>query len=267
MTGEADLSKWLKLLLISALGWDACQLTALGDEAPAHVRLDVAIGGLTAEGNLPQSSAFCLPKNLAAKLQDKSPEITWSSGPARTKSYALLMVDPDVPADLSLMNKPGVTIPADAPRMNIYHWVLIDIPADFRTLPEGVEGNRFTPGGKPIGPAAYGLRGSNDYWPYFNKNPNAPAAMRGPYGGYDGPCPPSNDVRVHTYKFEVYALDVKTLGLSGQFFATDVLKAMQGHVLAQGEAAAKYILDESLSQKNIGPSGLGAAAEGIDLPK
>jgi hypothetical protein len=48
---------------------------------------------------------------------------------------------------------------------------------------------------------------------------------------------------VHTYKFQVYALDIATLGLSGQFFAPDVLRTMNGHILAQGEAAAKFTFD------------------------
>jgi hypothetical protein len=48
---------------------------------------------------------------------------------------------------------------------------------------------------------------------------------------------------VHTYRFQVYALDVPTLGLSGQFFAPAILSAMNGHILAQGEAAAKFTFD------------------------
>ncbi len=64
--------------------------------------------------------------------------------------------------------------------------------------------------------------------------------MRGPYGGYDGPCPPSNDLLVHTYRFEVFALDVAKLPVGGQFFAPAVLRAIRGHVLASGETAAKF---------------------------
>jgi phosphatidylethanolamine-binding protein (PEBP) family uncharacterized protein len=106
----------------------------------------------------------------------------------------------------------------------------------------------FVPAGpgdqcKPIGATALGVRGTNDYWPLFNKNPNMPPAMKGPYGGFDGPCPPANDALVHTYRFQVYALDVPSLGLSGQFFAPAVFAAMQGHVLATGEAAATFVDD------------------------
>jgi Raf kinase inhibitor-like YbhB/YbcL family protein len=194
---------------------------------------------LTPEGNLPLSTAFCLPPGMG-KPGDESPGIRWSAGPAGTKSYVIISTDPDVVQNLSLMNKPGVTIPADAPRMDIYHWVLIDIPAIQHHIPPGGDGAHFVPGGKPIGQAAYGVRGTNDYWPYFNKRPGAPAAMKGPYGGFDGPCPPKNDLLVHDYKFQVFALDVAKLPLSGQFFAPAVFKAMEGHVLARGEANAKF---------------------------
>jgi Raf kinase inhibitor-like YbhB/YbcL family protein len=209
---------------------------------PAHgaETLSVKIGGLTPAGYLPVSSAFCLPKGAAAKPQDKSPELTWSTGPAGTKSYVVIMVDPDVVKNLSLMNKPGVTIPADAPRMDIYHWVLTDISPAVTALPAGADGDGFKPGGKPIGKTSYGVRGTNDYWYLFNKNPKMPKTMAGPYAGYDGPCPPANDLLVHDYKFQVYALDVATLGLSGKFFAPAALKAMQGHVLAEGAASAKF---------------------------
>jgi Raf kinase inhibitor-like YbhB/YbcL family protein len=213
-------------------------LLAFGS-ARADAALTVTLEGLLPNGQLPLSTAFCLPKQGFVG-QDRSPGISWSSGPAGTKSYALIMVDPDVTADLSLMNKPGVTITADMPRQNIYHWILIDIPPAVRHLDPGVEGDGATPGGKPIGPGPVGIRGTNDYWPLFNKNPNMPPNMKGPYGGFDGPCPPSNDEKVHTYKFVVYALDVPTLHLSGQFFAPVVLAAMQGHILDQGEADAKF---------------------------
>jgi phosphatidylethanolamine-binding protein (PEBP) family uncharacterized protein len=41
--------------------------------------------------------------------------------------------------------------------------------------------------------------------------------MAGEYYGYDGPCPPWNDERVHTYVFTLYALDIPRLPLEGRF--------------------------------------------------
>jgi Raf kinase inhibitor-like YbhB/YbcL family protein len=224
------------------VGVTVAALTALHPVAAAPA-LTVTLDGLLPSGNLPISSAFCMPRGSGLVPQDKSPGLRWSAGPAGTKSYVVIMVDPDVTADLSLMNKPGVTIPLDAPRQNIYHWILINIPATVTALAPGSEGDGFVPTGKPIGPGPVGLRGTNDYWQLFNLNPNLPPERKGPYGGYDGPCPPANDLLVHTYKFQVFALDVDSLPLTGQFFAPAVIKAMAGHILAQGEADAKFTYD------------------------
>jgi Raf kinase inhibitor-like YbhB/YbcL family protein len=218
-------------------------LIAGSDAALAQQKLSVSLEDLTPAGYLPVSAAFCMPKGSGLAPGDRSPGVDWSAGPAGTQSYVVIMIDPDVPANLALMNKPGVVIPVGAPRMNIYHWVLIDIPAGVQRLAPGDDSDGFIPGGKPLGPSKIGVRGANDYWPLFNKSPGAPPAMKGPYGGYDGPCPPNNDERVHDYRFQVFALDIAQLPLSGQFFAPAVLAAIQGHVLAQGEADAKFTFE------------------------
>jgi Raf kinase inhibitor-like YbhB/YbcL family protein len=54
--------------------------------------------------------------------------------------------------------------------------------------------------------------------------------------GYGGPCPPSG---THRYFFKLYALD-KQLGLAEGATKADVAKAMEGHVLAQGELMGAY---------------------------
>jgi Raf kinase inhibitor-like YbhB/YbcL family protein len=208
----------------------------------AEPNLKVKLEDLTPAGRLPVYTAFCMPDGSGQKPLDRSPGLDWSAGPAATKSYAVIAIDPDVPTDLSLMNKPGVTIKADSPRQIIHHWALIDIPADVHHLSPGADGDGFTPGGKPLGRAHVGVHGVNDYWFLFN-SPKAATAMHGPYGGFDGPCPPSNDERVHKYRFIVYALDVPTLALTGAFFAPTALKAMQGHILAEGEADAMFTFD------------------------
>ncbi len=214
----------------------------VSQSAFAEPSLTVTLEDLTPAGRLPVYTAFCMPDGSGQKPLDRSPGLDWSAGPAATKSYAVIAIDPDVPTDLSLMNKPGVTIKADAPRQTIHHWALIDIPADVHHLSPGADGDGFTPGGKPLGASKVGVHGVNDYWYMFN-SPKAAAAMRGSYGGYDGPCPPRNDERVHNYRFIVYALDVPTLPLTGAFFAPAVLKAMQGHIVAKGEADAMFAFD------------------------
>ena len=70
--------------------------------------------------------------------------------------------------------------------------------------------------------------------------------MAGSYGGYDGPAPPWNDELVHEYCFTVYALDVATLGLSGEFTAADALAAMEGHILDQASWVGTYTLNAEL---------------------
>jgi Raf kinase inhibitor-like YbhB/YbcL family protein len=198
--------------------------------------LHVAIGGLEPGGVLPASASYCPPNPMAAAQYDISPAVSWSPGPRGTRSYALIMTDIDVPKDLGLLDRSDVTIPVDAPRMPFVHWVLIDIPPAVTHLRRGAESAGFVLKGKPIGPTAHGLRGANVY---THRYP-ASSPLAGPRGGYDGACPPHNDTRAHRYVTRLYALDVATLGLHGLFFGEDAERAMEGHVLAQGEAVALY---------------------------
>jgi Raf kinase inhibitor-like YbhB/YbcL family protein len=167
---------------------------------------------------------------------DISPGVTWSRGPAGTRSYALIMTDLDVPKDLSLIDKPGVTLGADTPRVPFIHWVLVDIPPTITRLRAGEESAGFVLKGKPTGPTSHGLRGANVFTHYYSRE----SGLSGPRGGYDGPCPPHNDTIVHRYVTDVYALDVATLGLSGVFFGEAAQQAMEGHILASGRANASY---------------------------
>lgn len=181
---------------------------------------------------IPPEFAFCQPDG-AGKTRDggnKNPQISWENPPAGTKSLALLVVDPDVPASFTDANKPGKTIVANFPRQDFYHWVLVDIPASLSQIDEGADSKGVAPGGKPLGKTAYGLNGQNDYASF----------MQGTYGGYDGPCPPFNDERVHHYRFTLYALDVETLGLSGGFTGKEALRALRKHTLATAELVGTY---------------------------
>jgi Raf kinase inhibitor-like YbhB/YbcL family protein len=225
----------LRVLLGAAL-LAAAQGCSAAAETAAAASLRVTVGGLTADGRLPASAAYCPPTRMDPSEYDISPGVSWSRGPTATRSYALLMTDLDVPKDLSLINKPGVTISADTPRVPFIHWVLIDIPPSITALKRGAEGDGFVPKGKSIGPTTHGLRGANVFSHFYPADSEL-AAIR---GGYDGPCPPHNDLVPHRYVTRVYALDVTTLGLRGVFFGEDALRAMQGHVLATGESQAEY---------------------------
>lgn len=70
--------------------------------------------------------------------------------------------------------------------------------------------------------------------------------MEGVYMGYDGPCPPWNDSILHHYHFTVFALDVETLGLEGEFSGQDAQEAMKGHILAQASHMGTYSMNPNV---------------------
>src|SRR5471030_3026549 len=92
------------------------------------LKLHVSVEGLGPDGRLPSSCAFCPPAATAPRYHNISPAVSWSPGPARTRSYALLMADLDGVVDLSFLKSPDIAIPVDAERTTYFHWVLIDIP-------------------------------------------------------------------------------------------------------------------------------------------
>src|SRR5690606_21386037 len=88
----------------------------------------------------------------------------------------------------------------------------------------------------------------NDYTSWFA----ADRDMNGDYFGYDGPCPPWNDEIPHRYVFTLYAVDVPQLDVQGTFNGNDVLKALQGHVLAQASLTGVYALNPDLAPRHLG---------------
>ena len=208
--------------------------------AAAPASLTVTVLHLTPGGVVAQQQAYCVPDGhgRAAGGPNVSPAISWSPGPAGTVSYAIIVRDVDAPSVFTDANQPGRTIRADLPRVDFYHWVLVDISAPLTGLEEGADSNGMVSNGKQPGPTKYGLRGVNSYAP-------------GVHGGYDGPCPPWNDERVHHYHFTVYALDVAHLAVSGNFGGPEALRAMQGHILASGEVVGVYSLNPTV-RKSLG---------------
>ena len=167
-----------------------------------------------------------------------NPHLSWSDAPEGTRSFALVLIDPDVPSVFDDVNKAGRTIPADLPRQDFHHWALVDIAPAIREIAEGALSAAVTTGGKrnPPGPAG-SRQGLNDYGGFMGD---------GDYFGYDGPCPPWNDALVHRYFFRLYALDVATLDLPGRFGGRDVLRAIRGHVLAETAIHGSYTLNPAL---------------------
>ncbi len=148
------------------------------------------------------SSAFApgdgIPSRYTCEGQDVSVPLAWSGAPPATKSFALVVDDPDAPD------------PA-APRMTWVHWVLYNIPADVRELPEAVKLHALPRG------TAEGVNG----WGRT---------------GYGGPCPP---IGRHRYFHKLYALDALLPDLRRPDKAA-LEHAMRGHVLAQAELIGTY---------------------------
>ncbi len=197
------------------------------------------------QGVIPERNAFARvdPQTHVTLAGNRNPHLAWTDVPEGTRSFAVLCVDPDVPTRPDDVNQEGREVPADLPRTDFFHWVLVDVSPDTRAIAEGDYSNGITPRGK-AGPLALdGTRqGLNDYTGWFA----ADRDMNGDYFGYDGPCPPWNDARVHRYVFTVYALDVAELGVSGRFTGAQALEAMRGHVLAQTSLTGTYTLNPRL---------------------
>jgi hypothetical protein len=145
-----------------------------------------------------QSAAFqyngFIPSRYACNGANLSPALSWTDPPEGTESYALIMDDPDAPVG------------------TFVHWVLYNLPASARQLPEGVPRNDDVQGG---------LQGVNDF----------------PQTGYGGPCPPPG--KPHRYFFKLYALDTR-LDLPARARKKDVEQAMKGHVLAEAQWMGRY---------------------------
>lgn len=204
----------------------------------------ITIEGLKDGALIPEKFAFAKQDSDShiSLTDNKNPAISWINAPTGTKSFAILCHDPDVPSSGDDVNQEAKVVPADLPRIDFYHWVLVDISTEVSSIREGYASNGITPKGKSFGQKPYGLAGINDYTNWFNGD----AVMGGDYGDYDGPCPPWNDSIMHHYYFTVYALDVKSLGLSGNFTGRDVIPAIKGHVLAESSLMGIYTLNPNL---------------------
>ena len=200
---------------------------------------------LTDGARIPVEFAFGIPdpKHHVTLSKNLNPHLEWSDVPAGTRAFAVICCDPDVPSRGDDVNQEGRSVPASLPRVDFFHWVLIDLPATVTAIAAGEFCNGVTPRGK-AGPATlHGARhGINDYTGWFAGDKD----MNGDYYGYDGPCPPWNDELVHRYVFTVYALDVEQLPLSGRFGGAEARAALAGHVLGEASLTVSYTLNPQL---------------------
>lgn len=129
-----------------------------------------------------------------------SPALKWSGAPAGTKSFALMVYDPDAPTG-----------------SGFWHWVMFDIPAEVSELPKGAGD----------GKADKGPKGATQSRTDFG------------VPGYGGPCPPQGDP-AHHYHFMLFALDVAKLGPDAETSAAVVGFNLHFHTLAKTELVAVY---------------------------
>jgi Raf kinase inhibitor-like YbhB/YbcL family protein len=200
---------------------------------------------------IPEQFAFGkIDANARVTLSENiNPHLYWEEVPANTKSIAVICHDPDVPSKADDVNQEDREIPDDLPRIDFYHWVLVDLPVDKTEILEGEYSTEVTPRGKggPLAPND-ARQGVNNYTDWFAGDHD----MEGDYFGYDGPCPPWNDSILHRYVFTVYALDVEKLPLDGRFTGAQAIEAMQPHILDQVSLAGIYTLNPRLAPKQVG---------------
>ena len=100
----------------------------------------------------------------------------------------------------------------DAPMGTWVHWVIFGLPSETRELAENIPSDETLPSGAKQGTSDFGRI------------------------GYGGPCPPSG---THRYFFKIYALDTE-IDLAAGVSKRELLKAMEGHILGQGQLIGKY---------------------------
>ena len=139
-----------------------------------------------------------IPIRYTCEGEDVSPLLEWTDPPVGTESFVLIIDDPDAPD------------PA-APRMIWVHWVLYNLPAAARQLPEALSRSALPPGT---------CEGTNDW----------------KRTGYGGPCPP---IGRHRYFHKIYALDTVLPALRDPTKSA-IEKAMAGHILDKAEIVGTY---------------------------
>ena len=196
-------------------------------------------------GVLPTGYAFAEidPDRQVRLAGNHNPHLAWDEVPNGTESLALFCIDGDAPVDASLANRAGHSLPLASARGDFFHWSLLDIPLAMRSIASGQFSSAVTPRGKPAASGPGHLRqGLNDYTSWFAGDPG----MAGDYYGYDGPCPPWNDERLHHYLFHLYALDVPRLALAERFTGRQAFDAIYGHILDEARLVVAYTLNPAL---------------------
>lgn len=193
-------------------------------------------------GRIPGRCAFAVqsPRDHVRLADNRNPHLKWAGAPEGTRSFVLTCIDGDAPTRPDDVNQAGREVPADLPRAEFVHWLMVDIPPSVSEIAEGSCSHGVVARGKsaPAGPAG-SRQGVNDYSGWFAGD----AQMGGTYSGYDGPCPPWNDARAHRYVFEVIATDLERCDVGDGFNLAALRTALEGHVLARANITGRYSLN------------------------
>jgi Raf kinase inhibitor-like YbhB/YbcL family protein len=142
---------------------------------------------------------------LGCKGENISPALSWTLPPEGTKSFALLVHDPD----------------ANTGGAGIWHWVVVNIPVTIRSLEIGAstaDGSKMPAGSRQIANDYMGLTGS-------------PA--------WGGPCPPKGQ-KAHSYNFTIYALKVEKLDLPPAATASQAGFFVNLHAIGKAQLSISY---------------------------
>ena len=205
-------------------------------------------------GLIPAENAFAAidPHTHVRLSGNRNPHLAWDEVPHGAESLALFCIDVNAPFDTRNANRADRRIEVEAARYEFFHWCMVDIPLAVAALAEGAYADQVVPRGKLAAsvdvPGTDGqlhavLQGVNDYSSWFA----ADADMAGQYYGYDGPCPPWNDERIHHYIFRLYALDVARLDVPPRFTGQEARAAIHGHILDEAQWIGAYSLNPALA--------------------
>jgi Raf kinase inhibitor-like YbhB/YbcL family protein len=154
---------------------------------------DIKPSGMIAEEQV-FNGFGCSGKNV-------SPALSWSGAPKGTKSFALLVHDPDAPTGGA----------------GWWHWLVVNIPANVSELKKGAgkaDGANLPPGAQQV---------TTDF--------GSP--------GWGGPCPPTGD-KPHRYNFTVHALKLEKLDVPKGAAASLVGFMVSANSIGKATLTAKY---------------------------
>ena len=212
----------------------ATLVAGMAGAASAAGVLAVTVADMPHKTAIGERYALCVPtaEGKSAPGENRRPTIAWTGAPKATDSFAVFVMDPDVPADFTDAGKDGKIITEAAARQDFFHYGVVKIPASETQLVGGAA-DEETATGMPL----MNDLGANNYVT--------------PPTAFGGPCPPWNDARLHHYHFIVLALGKDapvTLPSDQPETAKQVFDRLitSEHLLAKGVAIGTYTLNPTL---------------------